>query len=190
MSKRQARWLAVLAVALVISAVAGRWAIRVAEAGGAACRASEEFADSLASNRARLAAVDSALALFDYSKVVSLPDTLSPAGSAGPNRLERRIIEYRRMGVTAPQVTRWLSTDLHLKPRAAGASGDDPVAKVRRFEGDSAYVAYLHRTLQSTFDYWHDMSALPKLAAQWQGRCAEFRGGWLGRLQHLTNRRQ
>lgn len=203
MSTSALRWAAVGAAALVVVVLAGRSAFRATVAGREACTTSREFADSVASNRARLAAVDSALVAFDLAHVDSPPDTLSPAGRAGPNRLERRIIELRMEGVTAAEITRWLTQDLHLKQRiaaksaetatagvagvdgAAGASAD-PIATIHRFESDASYVGYLRRTMQAMHDYWHDMTALPPVAARWEARCAAFRSSLPGRFAHLT----
>jgi len=143
-----------------------------------ACAEAKVFADSLASNRTRLAAVDDVLARFDLEQN-ALPDTGAPAGA--PNRLERRIIALRREGVTAAQLERWLRDDMRRPARAIGAAGSladsAQVAQIHAYERDTSYVGYLHKNFQITYDYWHDMAVLSPLAERWQARCSAYRSG-------------
>jgi hypothetical protein len=148
-------------------------------ADGNTCAAAGEFSDSLAANRRRLADVDEVLARFDLSNR-TLPDSSFAKENAAPNRLERRIIALRMEGVTAPQIERWITHDVRLDPRPADGRtqvGDSigQLAKIHAYEKDTAYVHYLHASMQVTSDYWHDMTVLPPLAARWVARCSAYR---------------
>jgi hypothetical protein len=143
-----------------------------------ACPTAKEFSDSLASNRSRVAGVDSALSGFDLTESARPigPDTAS--GSNAPNRLERRIVSLRMQGVTRKQIGRWLREDVHLTPLpGAGALATDSsqLQLIHRLETDSAYVHDLRKQMLVTSDLWHDMTVVPPLAARWTARCSAYR---------------
>lgn len=141
------------------------------------CPAAKEFSDSLSSNLARLAGVDSALTGFDLSESARPIATDTTTGTE-LNRLERRIIALRMEGVTGKQIGRWLREDMHLTPLAAPSApvGDNPQLRlIHRLETDSTYVSDLHRQLLVTNDLWHDMTVVPGLTARWMARCSAYR---------------
>jgi hypothetical protein len=175
--------------AALITIVAGVVALR---ADRQACPTAKEFTDSLASNRSRLAGVDSALAGFDLTESARPVVADSIAGSNAPNRLERRIIALRMQGVTGRQMERWLREDVHLTPLAGGAvpaSHDAQLQLIHKLETDTAYVDALRKQLLVTNDLWHDMNVVPPLTAHWTARCSAYRAevtlvplSWLGAM--------
>ena len=161
--------------AALITIVAGAFGL---SADRQACPTAKEFADSLTSNRNRLAGVDSALAGFDLTESARPVGADSIPGSNAPNRLERRIVALRMQGVTGKQMERWLREDIHLTPLAAGAvpaSHDAQLQLIHKLETDTAYVDALRKQLLVTNDLWHDMNVVPSLTAHWTARCAAYR---------------
>jgi hypothetical protein len=145
-----------------------------------ACGTAREFADSAASEQKRLASVDSVVALFDLEDpaVVLKADTEFTHGE--PNRLERRVMGLRLQGVTAPQIYRWLTSDLRLTPIAQNehARSSDFAAqteKLRAHEADTAYVKALIKNIGIAHNPWNDLSELRPLEARWTARCAAHR---------------
>jgi hypothetical protein len=164
---------------LLVSCGAGVVAFAGWSADRGTCATAREFADSLRSNRARLAAIDSVLARFDLEEGALPASADSAPVSAEPNRLERRIIALRMEGVTAAQIDRWMRTDLRLVPRSnvgRNPSGDinGQLAKIRARESDASYVLSLRSSLQVTHDYWHDLTTLSPLTARWTARCSTY----------------
>jgi hypothetical protein len=145
-----------------------------------ACGTAREFADSLASEQKRLSSVDSIVALFDLEDPAVVLKADSEFTRGEPNRLERMVIGLRLEGVTAPQIYRWLTSDLLLTPNAQNehARAADLTAqaeRLRSYEADPAYVKALVKTMGIALDPWHDHTTLDPLAARWAARCAALR---------------
>jgi hypothetical protein len=166
----------------LVACVAGAASLLTWRSNRQACPMARELADSLASNRTRLEAVDSVLARFDLEDRATVLDVDSTKGSSEPNRLERQIIVLRMQGVSAPQMDRWLRNDLHLSARAdtsaaTRAATRGQVVKIRAHETNPAYVNDMRTNYRVTSDPWHDMAALPRLSALWAARCAASAAG-------------
>jgi hypothetical protein len=144
-----------------------------------------EFADSAASEQKRRASVDSVVALFDLEDPAVVLKADSAFTHGEPNRLERTVIMLRLEGVTAPQIYRWLTSDLRLTPAAQNerARAMDPKAqadRLRTHEMDSVYVNALASTMAVARNPWHDILHLKQLADRWAARCStQGRGIWI-----------
>lgn len=141
------------------------------------CSTAREYADSVGSNRQRLAGVDSVLRGFDLEDPAVVVRADSEYGKTEPNRLERMIIALRLQGVTAQQMHRWLTADLLLTPieqkeSNRGADVAAQIAKLRSHEADTVYIASLRRAMNVATDRMHDLNLIAPLADRWAEQCA------------------
>jgi hypothetical protein len=149
------------------------------------CGNAREFADSVTSERKRLASVDSVVALFDLEDPAVVLKADSEFTHGEPNRLERMVIGLRLEGVKPAQMYRWLTEELQLVPAEHNEHGRgvDPSAQAERLrthEADSTYMSALIRTMGVAHDPWHDIGELTPLADRWAARCAANRQGiWI-----------